>query len=193
MTKETTEQKKDEAPNAIDILSNTMLEFREEMQFFNNSGSKIAARTQFILRIGFTALIISSIILVIMIYQMAQNMSSMTTHMEDMYNNFGSMSQDMKEITETVDLMGSDITGMPIIAESMIKIDGDVGSMNGSIHGMNQGIASIDHNMVTVNSNTREMAGRLSNMKHSVNTMSHDVNQMSLPMNSGPMQDLWPK
>jgi DNA anti-recombination protein RmuC len=194
MTEETNNPKQSHSPkSAIDIIADTMLEFREEMEFFNNAGTRIAARTRLIIRVGFTALLISSVILVYMIYQMANNMSAMTTHMVDMYNNFGSMSQDMKAITNTVDLMGNNVAGVPLIAESMTLIDRDVSTMNDSVYGINQNIAAIDNDMIGINTNMQEMTGRLSNMKHSVNSMSYDVNDMSQPMTSGPWSDFWPR
>ena len=64
--------------DAVEILADTMLEFRDEMEFFNNSGSKIARRTRLILRVGFIALLVSSVILVMMIVQMANNPSTTT-------------------------------------------------------------------------------------------------------------------
>lgn len=194
MTEETNNPKQSNSPpSAIDIIADTMLEFREEMEFFNNAGTKIAARTRLIIRVGFSALLISSVILVYMIYLMAENMSAMTTHMVDMYNNFGSMSQDMQAITKTVDLMGNNVSGVPLIAESMNLIDKDVNTMNDSVQGMNQSMAAIDYDMNGINTNMQEMTGRLSNMKHSVNSMSYDVNDMSQPMTSGPWSDIWPK
>ncbi|OOY42895.1 hypothetical protein BOV91_05545, partial [Solemya velum gill symbiont] len=165
MTEETNSPKQGNSPpNAIDIIADTMLEFREEMEFFNNAGTKIAARTRLIIRVGFTALAISSVVLIYMIYLMANNMSAMTTHMVDMYNNFGSMSQDMQAITKTVDLMENNVSGVPLIAESMNMIDNNVITMNESVSGMNQSIAAIDNDMVGINVNMQEMTGRLSNM-----------------------------
>ncbi len=181
------------SPDVFEMIATTMIEFREEMEYFDGIGTRIAARTRFIMRIVFTTLILSSIYLVFMIFQMATNMSSMTTHLEDMYSNFGIMSQDMSEIAQIVGSMGSNITGIPVIAESMIQIDGDVSTMRGSVYEMNQSIAAIDGDMVRINSNMQEMTGSLSNMNHSVNSMSYDVNEMSLPMNSGPLSGFWPR
>lgn len=183
----------EKSPDAMEIIAGTMVEFREEMEYFNSVGDKIAAKTRLIMRIVFTTLIISSIYLVFMIFQMADKMSTMTTYLEDMYGNFGSMAQDMGQITTLVGSMGSNISGMPTIAESMIQIDGDVSTMRGSIYEINWNIAAIDNDMVNIHTNMQEMTGRLSNMRYSVNSMGYDVNQMSLPMNTGPMSDFWPR
>lgn len=70
-----------------------MSEFREEMEYSDEIGSGIAAKTRFIMRVVFSTLIISSVYLVYMIYLMASNMTVMNSHLEDMYSSFGSMSQ----------------------------------------------------------------------------------------------------
>ena len=193
MNKDSINATSEKRPDAIELIASTMIEFRDEMECFDALGTRIAAKTRFIMRIVFTTLTISSIYLMFMIFQMATNMTAMTTHLEDMYSNFGTMSEDMSEIARTVDSMGKNISGIPVIAESMIQIDVDVSTMRGSVYEINQSIAAIDNDMVRINSSMQEMTGRLSNMSYSVNSMSYDVNEMSLPMNSGPMSGFWPR
>ena len=183
----------EKSPDVFEKIAGTMTEFREEMEYYDGIGVKIAAKTRFILRVVYTTLTISSIYLVFMIFQMANNMSAMTTHLEDMYSSFGTMSQDMHEITQAVNSMGRNISGIPVIAESMYQISGDVGVMTGSVHEINKSIAGIDNAMLRINSDMQTMTGRLYNMNRSVNSMSYDVNEMAEPMNSGPMSGFWPR
>ena len=183
----------EESPDVFEMIAGTMTEFREEMEYYDGIGVKIAAKTRFILRVVYTTLTISSIYLVFMIFQMANNMSDMTRHLEDMYSSFGTMSQDMHEITQAVNSMGRNISGIPVIAESMYQISGDVGVMTGSVHEINKSIAGIDNAMLRINSDMQTMTGRLYNMNRSVNSMSYDVNEMAEPMNSGPMSGFWPR
>lgn len=180
-------------PDVFDFIAEKMSEFREEMEYYDGIGVKIAAKTRFIMRVVFTVLTISSFYLVFMIYQMSNNMSAMTSHLEDMYTNFGSMSQDMHVITKAVDSMDRSITGMPVIAQSMTQMDGDVRAMRSSVYEINQSISAIDNDMVKINSNMYEMTGRLYNMNRTVNLMTYDVNEMAAPMNSGPMSGFWPR
>ena len=179
--------------DAFEAIASTMLEFRKEMEHYDVLGIKIASKTRFIMRAVLATLILSSIYLVFMIYQMASNMSIMTGHLEDMYSNFGTMSQDMGEITLMVDSMGKSISGIPEIAQSMTEMDKYVGIMIGSVYEMNTSITAIDNDMVWINLNMQEMTGRLSNMNRSVNLMGYDVNEMAAPMNSGPMSGFWPR
>lgn len=186
------------APNAkpadaFEAIASNMLEFRKEMEHYDALGTGIASKTRYIMRAVLATLIISSIYLVFMIYQMASNMSIMTGHLEDMYSNFGTMSQDMGEITLMVNSMGKSISGIPEIAQSMTEMDKYVGIMIGSVYEMNTSITAIDNDMVWINLNMQEMTGRLSNMNRSVNLMGYDVNEMAAPMNSGPMSGFWPR
>lgn len=184
----------DEKPaDAFEAIASAMASFRHEMEYYNGLGAKIANRTRLIMRAVFATLIVSFIYLVFMIFQMASNMSVMTGHLESMYGRFGSMSQDMREITGLVDSMGKSISGIPVIAQSMTQMDEDVGVMSGSVYEINTIITAIDNDMVRINSNMQEMTGRLSNMNRAVNWMSHDVNEMAAPMNSGPMSEFWPR
>jgi len=128
-----------------------------------------------------------------MIYQMANHMIVMTDHLESMYGRFGTMSQNMHGISELVDSMGNSISGIPVIAQSMMKMDEDVSAMTGSVTDINTSITTIDYDMVRINTDMYEMAGRLSNMNRAVNRISNDVNEMAAPMNSGPMSGFWPR
>ena len=193
MSNENIQQLSETPENAFELLFETMDEFRSEMEHYDNLGGSIAAKTRFIMRVVFATLAVSSIYLVIMIYQMAGNMSVMTTHLEDMYGRFGNMSEDMRQITHSVDTMGKSISGITEIAQSMTKINSDVTAMSSSVSGMNESVTAIDNDMVRINVNMHEMTGRLSNMSRSVNSMSYDVNEMAAPMNSGPMQGFWPR
>jgi methyl-accepting chemotaxis protein len=179
--------------DAFEAIAGAMTGFRQEMEHFDGLGAKIASRTRLIIRTVFASLIISSIYLVFMIFQMANNMSIMTDHLESMYSRFGSMSQDMREITGLVDSMGKSISGIPEIAQSMVEMNGDVGAMTGSVFEMNTSVATIDNDMVRINIDMQEITGRLTNMNRAVNWMSNDVNEMAAPMNSGPMSGFWPR
>jgi hypothetical protein len=178
---------------AIEAIAANMDHFRQEMEYFDAIGSRIAARTRFIMRAVFITLTVSSIYLVFMIFEMASNMSVMTTHLQDMYKNFGTMSDDMSAIAVTVNNMGESVSGMPVIAESTKQIDLDVFEIKDSISGVNQSIIAIDQDMITINANMLEMNARLHNMSRSVNLMTYDVREMSLPVNSGPLSDFWPR
>lgn len=177
----------------FEMMTDTMTEFRESMEYHDSVGVKIASKTRIILRVVFTTLGISSIYLVFMIFQMSNNMSDMTTHLEGMYSSFGSISQDMHEITQTADSMSRSIAGMPLIAGSMIHINGEVSAMAGSVYQMNRSMTAMDNDMSRINANMHEMTGRLYNMNRSIHLMGNDVNQMAAPMNSGPMSGFWPR
>jgi methyl-accepting chemotaxis protein len=193
MDNDGTTSQNEKPADAFEAIASAMVEFRSEMEYYNGRGEKIAKRTRFIMRAVFATLIVSSIYLVFMIFQMANNMSVMTGHLESMYSRFGSMSQDMREITGLVDSMGKSISGIPAIAQSMTLMDEDVGAMSGSVFEMNTSMTAIDSDMVRINTDMHEITGRLSNMNRAVNWMTRDVNEMAAPMNSGPMSDFWPR
>ncbi len=182
----------EESLDVAELIASTLTEFRKEMEYVDEIGGKIAARTNSIVKIVFVILLVSALYLGFMIFQMANNMGSMIIHLENMYSNFGEMSQNMNDITKSVNKMGDSISGTPLIAGAMIQIDQDVKAMSGSIYGINKSITAIDNDMVKINLNMQEMAGRLSNMSYSVNAMTYDVNEMAAPMNSGPMDGFWP-
>ena len=179
--------------DAFEAIARSMVKLRSQMAHFDVMGTRIANRTRFILRAVFSTLTLSSIYLVFMIYQMANHMVIMTDHLESMYSRFGSMSQDMRNISVYVDSMGKNISGIPAIAGSMVEMNKDVGAMTTSVFNMNTSISTIDHDMVRINTDMQEMTARLSNMNRAVNWMSNDVNEMAAPMNSGPMSGFWPR
>jgi len=193
MNNDDTARAEEKKVDPFEAIASSMVKFRSDMEHFDVAGTRIANRTRFILRAVFATLTLSSIYLVFMIYQMANHMVIMTDHLESMYSRFGSMSQDMREITGLVDSMGKSISGIPEIAQSMVEMNGDVGAMTGSVFDMNTSLTTIDYDMVRINTDMQEMTARLSNMNRAVNWMSNDVNEMAAPMNSGPMSGFWPR
>lgn len=181
-----------EQVDALDLVADSMRQFRDEMEYFDNLGTKIAARTRSIMRTVFAILIVCALYLVVMIFDMASKMGVMTTNLEDMYGRFGTMSEDMRAITRTVDSMGRSIEGIPHIAGVMSTINEDVSLMSSSVYGMNDSVIGMDNDMVHINSSMHEMTGRLSNMSRSVNLMTYDVNEMAAPANMGPFSGFWP-
>jgi len=179
--------------DAFEVIASTMLEFRNKMDYYNEVGTRIARRTSFVIKTVFSILIISSIYLLYMIFQMSSNMTIMTTHLESMYDRFGTMAGDMREIASLVESMGNSISGMPTIAASMTEMNQYVSAMRGSVDGMNTSMIDIDNYMIWINGNMNEMTGRMAGMSHAVNSMSYDVNEMAAPMNSGPMSGFWPR
>ena len=111
MTKASEKPPVTNTPDTFELVASTMKDFREAMESFDAVGVRIAVRTRFIMRLVFTTLTLSSIYLVYMIMEMTDNMNAMTAHMEDMYINFGTMSQDMDQISHMVDSMGKNISG----------------------------------------------------------------------------------
>jgi len=182
-----------EPVDAFQAIADTILEFRNEMEYYNVVGTRIASRTTSIMKTVFAVLIVSSIYLLYMIFQMSSNMTIMTSRLESMYGRFGTMAGDMREIASLVDSMGNSISGIPAIATSMTEMDQYVSVMTGSVDGMNTSMTAIDNYMTWINGNMNEMTGRMAGMSHAVNSMSYDVNEMAEPMNSGPMSGFWPR
>jgi hypothetical protein len=186
-------QTPDEKPvDAFKAIADTMFEFRSQMDYYNGVGTRIARRTSSVIKTVFAILIISSVYLLYMIFQMSSNMTIMTTHLESMYDRFGIMAGDMREIASLVDSMGNSISGISTIAVSMTEMDHYVSAMRGSVDGMNTSMIAINNYMIWINGNMNEMIDRMAGMSHAVNSMSYDVNDMAKPMNSGPMSGFWP-
>jgi len=179
--------------DAFKGIADTMHEFRNQMEYYDEVGTRIASRTSFIMKAVFAILIISSIYLLYMIFQMSSNMTIMTSRLESMYGRFGTMAGDMREIAILVESMGNSISGISTIADSMKKMDQHVSAMRGSVVGMNTSMTAIDNDMALINRNMNEMTGRMAGMSRAVNSMSYDVNEMAEPMNSGPMSGFWPR
>ena len=187
-------QTPDEKPaDAFKAIADTMLSFRNEMEYHDGVGTKIASKTRFIIRTVFSTLLLSSLYLLYMIFQMSSNMTIMTTRLESMYGRFGTMAGDMHEIAGLVNLMGNSISGISTIAVSMTEMDQYVSAMRGSVDGMNTSVTAIDNDMTWINRNMNDMTGRMAGMNRAVNSMSYDTNEMAKPMNSGPMSGFWPR
>ena len=65
---------------------------------------------------------------------MASHLAIMLGHLDNMYAQFGFMSDDMQVITKSVGNIGSNITGMPVIAENMNVMSKDMLEMAADVH-----------------------------------------------------------
>ncbi|HAT49327.1 MAG: hypothetical protein HQL07_17500 [Nitrospirae bacterium] len=155
--------------------------FRSEMEAIDKIAGTIAAKTTRLIRIVFGLLTGVAIVIFFMVNNLTRDMSGMLSEMTVMFEHFGGMSDDMHQITGSVQNMGANIEGIPVIAEAMKSMNQNVGGMKQSVAVMRRDVTGMNADIGNVALDTGEMAGRLVTVTRAVTHMRYNVNQMSRP------------
>lgn len=166
----------------LSIVSEELGQFRAEMETINKVATRIAAKTNRIIKWVMILLSIISIFLVYLVYSMSNYLAVMLGHLDDMYVEFGVMSENMQVITRSVESIGGNISGMPIIAENMNVMTTDLQRMTGSVQGIRLEMTGMETNTGNIGLDTQEMAQRFDNLGRAINHIGYNVNQMGKPL-----------
>lgn len=164
------------------ILTEEMEQFRVEMETIDKVASRIAAKTSRIIRIVMITLALALVFLSFLVYAMTGYLSVMLGNLDDMYSEFGIMSENMQMITHSVDNIGANVSGMPVIANNMSSMSTDLTGMVGSVSNINLEMNGMENNTGMIGVNTGEMASRFVNLNRAVNHIGYNVNQMGKPI-----------
>ncbi len=171
----------DQDTQTLLALSEEMGQFRAEMETIDRVAVKIATRTTRIIRVVLVLLSVASLLLIYLVFSMASYLAVMLGHLDDMYAQFGIMSDDMQEITRSVENIGGNITGMPVIAHSMGNMSMDMTQIVGAVAAINQDMLSMESSTGVIGMDTAEMAHRFDNLNRAVSHIGYNVNQMGKP------------
>ena len=164
------------------LLTEEMGQFRAEMETIDKVASRIASKTTRIIKVVMMMLAVASLVLIFLVYSMSNYLGVMLNHLDNMYAEFGIMSENMQMITGSVDNIGSNITGMPVIADNMQGMSTDLKGVVGSVQAIKHEMSGMENNTGKMGVNTKEMAHRFDNLNRAVNHIGYNVNQMGKPI-----------
>lgn len=164
------------------VLTEEMGQFRAEMETLDKVATRIASKTKRIITFVMGTLVIASIFLGYLVYAMTSFLTVMLGHLDDMYAEFGVMSENMQVITRSVDNIGVNISGIPVIAENMSSMSADLKGMVGSVMDIKLEMNGMENNTGILAINTGEMAYRFDNLNRVTNHIGYNVNQMGKPI-----------
>ncbi len=165
----------------IAAVSEVITQFRAEMETIDKVAGKIANKTTRILRVVLFLVVVSALFLMVLIVDMARDMHSMTRHLENMYVQFGSISEDMQHMTQLVSSMEGNVRGIREIAGHMQLLNNDMNRMVSSVVDMSDRMITMKGNIGLISGGTREMSHHFGRLTHSVDYMRHNVGVMSAP------------
>jgi hypothetical protein len=171
----------DQDTKTLVLLMDEMAKFRADMENIDTAAVKIAASTSRIIRVVLALLGALSLYLVYLVFSMASHLAVMLGHLANMYAQFGFMSDDMHVITQSVESIGGNITGMPVIAGNMNVMSMDMLEMVNSVGVINNEMLRMESSTGVIGVNTGEMAIRFNNLNRAVNHIGYNVNQMGKP------------
>ncbi len=158
----------------------------KEMNHFYQTGTRIAHRTKIIIRLVITVFLCIVVLNFTMLYSFMGEMKAVVGNMIDMYTRFGTMSQDMHQMTHAVINMEQNIRGIPTIAQSMNNMNTQVNDMSTHVNTMTDKMLGIDQNMTVIGGHVHEMANRFEHLTYTVHHLGYNVNQMSGPVRTLP-------
>lgn len=172
----------DQDTKTLLVLTEAMGQFRAEMEAIDKDAVRIAVSTNRIIRLVLTLLGGLSLYLVYLIFSMAGYLAVMLGHLDNMYAQFGFMSDDMQVITRSVENIGGNITGMPVLAKNMNVMSMDMLDMASSVGAINNEMLRMESSTGVIDVNIGEMALRFYNLNRAVNHIGYNVNQMGKPL-----------
>ena len=159
-----------------------MERFRAEMESVDETANRIASKTTYIIKLVMVILSLASLVLIYLVYSMSTHLAIILTHLDNMYSEFGIMSANMQEITHSVENIGGNISGMPLIAKNMNNMSADMGGMVGSVKDIKTEMLGMNHNTGSMSADTGEMANRFDSLNRSVHHIGYNINQMGKPI-----------
>ncbi len=172
--------------DTLQLLHQTASQFEQQMESINQRGQRIARVTLNIIRAVLVVLGISILVIFITIAKLSDDMRGVVSNMVEMYERFGTMSDDVDVMTRSVRAINQNMEGMPAIATRMQQMRQTVVGMQTDVGGMTQNISNIDGQMVIISQGVADMSGRFEHLAHTVNRMNYNVHQMSGPLRMFP-------
>lgn len=167
--------------NTLVLLTDEMAKFRADMEDIDPAAIKIGANTSRIIRLVLAILGALLLYLAYLVFSMASYLAVMLGHLDQMYSQFGFMSDDMQLITQSVKNMGGNITGTPHIAKNMSGMRTDMLELVDTAELINRDMAHMQSSTGTMGVNTGEIAFRFNNLSRAVTHIGYNVNQMGKP------------
>ena len=179
MTDSISEQMKDFPPDAATAYRDSMKSFAMEMGDINEYAITISNKTKLIIRIVSIMAIVSTIYLLYTVTILGDDMKRLAGNMVEMYQHFGTMSEDVNSMTVSVVDMGKTMNGLPSIASNMGSMNLTLKNMTSSVGGMDTTIQNMDVYMGDITGNMQNISNRMGLMTQSVDFMRYNVGEMS--------------
>jgi len=166
-----------------EMIYDAAISFEEKTLHQEEYAQNIANKTVKMIRISLIFLTVIAVFTALSIYYLSEDLQHTVTHMETMYKNFGTVTEEMSVMTSIVTAMEKNVSDVKTIAGSVSSmrqdvegIDGDMASMDQQMGQLNKDISNMQYDMNTMN----VMFDRVN---HSMGRMRYDVREISRPMN----------
>jgi len=176
---ENKQQLAEQVHQVMDELENDMIELDQR-------GQAIARRTLLVVKLAIVLTIGVALVNFALIFAFSGEMTKSIDNMVNMYERFGTMSEDMRIITSSVESMGDNTEGIPTIATSMVVMRNNMYGMQQDMAQMTGNIVAMDSTLGYINRNTGDMSRRFMHLNHTVWGMTRNVHQMSGPLRMMP-------
>lgn len=185
-----------------EILALTVQEFHAAMAEFNGAMQKreefalrIARRTTQIIRFSLFALLVVATALFFLIHTLTENLSEITNHtramsrdftevardIANMYQTMGRMDLSMQQITLNTNVMQQSIQYLPGMAQSVLVLSEDLGSIRKDMSGLQHNVGAIRNDIARIDQG-------LFHLNNQMGGLSHDVDSMASPFQFFPFR-----
>lgn len=168
----------------LEMVSTTMRDFRESMEYSREMSVKIGRRTTQIIRMGMLSVLILGIVMAYLITTMAgdfgritEQMMAVSKNMESMENHFESVNARMAEMQIHLARMNHSVGVLPQMNRSV----GVLPAMQNTLGTMSTNLASMDKNVAGMHNAVGHMTGSMQRMDSQMNKMSRPMDYFPLP------------
>lgn len=169
----------DQQDDICRIVSSTMKDFRESMEYSHQMSIRIGRRTTQIIRLGMFSVLILGVVMAYLITTMASDFNRMTEHMTAMSSNMQHMEKHFAAVSKRITSMDATLTNMNSSVYVLPEMASTLGHMNNNTYQMSDDMRSMVGNIGMMRSDVADMSGNLETMDRNVGGMNNAVNDMT--------------
>ena len=160
-------------------FTHDLAEMEDELKVICKNSERIYNRTTRVIRTVFTVIGLLVVVNLYFIYDFGRDVLSMIGYMNDMYQHFGRVTENVDYMTKDVVKMGANIELMPEIANKMQSMNQHVGSMASNVEHMQGNVSAMNQDVSSINDDMTSMSYRFNQVNQTVGNMSYNVREMS--------------
>lgn len=176
-----------EHQSAAAILLDAARNFEKDMHEKEDFSHKISLKTKRVIRVSIAFLTLFTILTAFSIYSLAGFLEETVTHMETMYKNFGTVTEEMRSMTHSITKMENNISGIDAIAVDISSMRRNIAAMERDMVLMDREIIYFNQDVQQIQQDMAEMSTLFDSVNKSVEGMLNDADEMSRMSNAVPV------
>jgi archaellum component FlaC len=163
----------------IEKIVQRLAQIKEELLEAKVKSKYVHRKTNNLIRMIFFVIGVFAMINLYLVTGVAQEAKVIVSSMVEMYTNFGQMSEQMSQIRQHVESMGTNVKTIPIMAEQMQGMSEYITTIRTDVSGMRNKMVDMEISVNVMNQDIDEMSKLFHSLNYSMEHIVRDVNEIS--------------